>query len=220
MKKKVIMIVAVITAIACLTGVIVSASADGADEYIQPEVMRIPIESEKVYYAYYNSGSAKGAVALALKNEFTAYGSSEENLKICTKDESGAYSIIHEIPQTKVGTWFYGKKEFSLSTPEEIKSLLGGLSGLGVTVESDRVNFAFELNNQPIEPEKIYYVYIPEDYFVNSKGEGNMGAYIEIPAEKVNSYTGDLLTDLKKATEGIYDLALFGIESVFGLLSK
>ena len=69
-------------------------------------------------------------------------------------DADGVFEIVHEIPKAKVGTWFYGKSEYTVATPDEIGCLLGGLSGLGVSVESDKVNLAFELSGQPLD--KIY----------------------------------------------------------------
>ena len=46
-----------------------------------------------------------------------------------------------------------------------------------------------------------------------------MGAYFEIPDETVNNYTGDFMTDLMNVTSGLYDVALFGVESLGALLS-
>lgn len=222
MKRKVIMAVSVLLTLACLTAVIVSAAGtvNEKTEY-EPEIIeRVAVESDKVYYAYYNSGSGKGAVAFCFDNEFVSYGDGQENIKICSKNSEGVYEIIHEIKKESVGTWFYGKSEFTVSAPEEVKSLLCGLSGLGVSVESEKVNIAFELSDQPLDKNEQYYVYIPADYFKTEDGLTNEGAYIEIPKDKVNSYTGDLLTDLKTATSGLYDVALFGLESIGGILGR
>lgn len=222
MKRKLIMAVAVLLTFACLTAIVVSASADAieTEEVTAQVIERIDIVSDKVYYAYYNNGSGKGAVALCLDNEFVSYGEGIENIKICTENAEGIFEIIHEIPKSKVGTWFYGKSEYTVSTPEEISCLLGGLSGLGVSVESDKVNLAFELSDQPLDKNTQYYIYIPADYFKNSDGLSNEGAYIEIPMDKVNNYTGDLLTDLKTVASPLYDVALFGVESVLGIFTK
>lgn len=222
MKRKVIMAVAVLMTFACLTAIIVSAAGTVKPSAEEPVAVieRVPVESEKVYYAYYNTGSGKGAVALCLDNEFVAYGEELDNIKICTENAEGKFEIIHEIPKSSVGTWFYGKSEYTVSTPEEVNCLLGGLSGLGVSVESDKVNLAFALSNQPIDKNTQYYIYIPADYFVNAEGLSNEGAYIEIPMDKVNGYTGDLLTDLKTAMNPLYDVALFSLESVLGVFTK
>lgn len=220
MKRKVILAVSVLLTLACLTAIIVSAAGTVNEEPIIETIERVPIESEKVYYAYYNTGSGKGAVALCLDNEFTSYGEGIENIKVCSKNAEGKFEIIHEIQKSSVGTWFYGKSEYTVGTCEEIKSLLGGLSGLGVSVQSDKVNLAFGLSNQPVDKGTQYYIYIPADYYANADGVSNEGAYIEIPVDKMNSYTGDLLTDLKNATSGLYDIALFGIESIAGILSR
>lgn len=221
MKRKVIMAVSVLLTLACLTAIIVSAAGTvNMNEEPKEIIERVAVESEKIYYAYYNSGSGKGAVALCLDNDFVSYGESDDTVKICKKNAEGTFEIIHEISKEKVGTWFYGKSEFSVSAPDEVKSLLCGLSGLGVSVESEKVNLAFELSNQPIDKNGTYYVYIPEGYFKTQNGLLNEGAYIEIPTDKVNSYTGDLLTDLKTATSGLYDVALFGFESLAGVFGK
>lgn len=220
MKRKVLAAVAVLLAFSCLTAIIVSAAGSESEPAAMEEVQRVPVVGEKVYYAYYNTGSGKGAVALCLNNSFVSYGEGTGNIKVCTKDANGNYEIIHEIQKESVGTWFYGKSEYTVDTCDEVKSLLGGLSGLGISVQSDKVNLAFELSNQPIDKNTAYYIYIPQDYFVDEAGLGNAGAYIEIPGDKINGYTGDLLTDLKNATSGLYDIALFGLESIGGLLSR
>ncbi len=222
MNRKIIAAVAVLLSVVCLTGIAVSAGSVAPfeeGETFYEEVVRVPVQENEVYFSYYNSGSGKGAVAFSLDNKFTSYGETEKNIKICTKDADGVFTVLHEIQKEKVGTWFYGKSELSVSADENIKNLFGGLSSVGITFESDRTNVAFELSAQPLNKTEAYYIYIPQDYFVDAEGCGNMGAYIEIPAEKVNNYTGDLFRDLATVTSGVYDFALFGIESIGALLS-
>lgn len=222
MNRKIIAAVAVLLSVVCLTGIAVSAGNTlpvEEESAIYEEVIRVPVEEKEVYFAYYNSGSGKGAVAFSLNNKFTAYGETEKTVKICTKDADGNFTVLHEIPKEKVGTWFYGKSELSVPTCENAKNLFGGLSSVGITFESDRTNVVFELSVQPLNKNTAYYIYIPQDYFVDDEENGNMGAYFEIPTETVNNYTGDFMTDLMNVTSGLYDVALFGVESLGALLS-
>ncbi len=222
MKNKLFIIISLLVAISCITGIVVSASADNvADRAItttEPEIQRIAVTKDKIYYAYYNTGSQKGAVALCLGNLFTDYGTSEKDLQLCTKNEDGTYAALHIITKENLTTWFAGKQEYSVSPSDNLSALLGGLGSLGVTVDCEKTNLAFALNSQNIESGKTYYVYIPEDYYVDADGTGNLGAYIEIESTAVNSYTGDLCTDIETITSGIYDLALFGIESLSSIV--
>ncbi len=218
MKNKLFIIISLIVAISCITGIVVSASADNVADSeattTEPEIQRIAVNKDKTYYAYYNTSSQKGAVALCLDNLFTAYGTSEKDLQLCTKNEDGTFTALHSITKENLTTWFAGKQEYAVSPSDNLSSLLGGLGSIGVTVDCEKTNLAFRLNSQSIESGKTYYVYIPEDYYVYADGVGNLGAYIEIESTSVNSYTGDLCTDLETITSGIYDLALFGIESL------
>ena len=218
MKNKLFIIISLIIAISCITGIVVSASADNigesGEETTQPQIQRVAVNKEKTYYAYYNSGSQKGAAALCLDNLFTDYGTSEKDIQLCTKNEDGTFTAIHSITKENLTTWFAGKQEYAVSPSDNLSSLLGGLGSVGVTVDCEKTNLAFRLISQSIEKGKTYYVYIPEDYYVDAEGTGNLGAYIEIEGTSVSSYTGDLCTDLEAITSGIYDLALFGIESL------
>ena len=84
----------------------------------------------------------------------------------------------------------------------------------------EKTNVALNLLGQSIEPGKEYYVYIPAYYFLDENGTGNAGAYISVEKEKINSYTGDLLSDLQNAADEVYDLAIRGYEVVAGLLER
>lgn len=218
MKNKLFIIVSLVLAIACITGIVVSASADNvAEEDVTttvPEIQRIAVNKDKTYYAYYNSKTQKGAVALCLDNQFAAYGESEKDIQLCTKNEDGTYTALHTVTKDNLTTWFAGKQEYAVTPNDNLSALLGGLGSVGVTVDCEKTNLAFRLNSQSIESAKTYYVYIPEDYYVDAQGVGNLGAYIEIESTTVNAYTGDICTDLETITSGIYDLALFGIESL------
>lgn len=211
MKKKVITITAIIMSLCILGAVAVSA----IDSVTTP---KIPLIKSKIYYAYYNEGSAKGAVAFCLDNQFTDMGQTEKNISLCTQNADGNYVAVYSIPKEAVTAWFAGKKEISVFSNPNGCSLLGGLSGIGITADSTKTNIAFTLNAQSITKGTSYYIYIPDSYFVDATGVGNEGGYIPIEPEIVNSYTGNLLTDLQNAANKIYDAAILGIESVVGLL--
>ncbi len=223
MKNKLFIILSLIVTLALVTGIAVSASADNvADTDItsaEPEIQRVTVNKEKTYFAYYNAGSERGAVALCLDNLFTAYGESTQDIQLCTKNEDGTYTALHTIGKDSRTTWFAGKQEYSVSPGDDLSTLLGGLSGVGITLDSTKTNLAFKLNSQSIEKGKPYYVYIPEDYYVNAEGVGNLGAYIEIESSAVNNYTGTICGDIETIANGIYDVALFGLESIASIVS-
>ena len=213
MKKKIAIVASLILTVACVFAIVVSAT-NAAEPYVE----RVNIYQSKNYYAYYNDSSCKGAAAFCLNNQFVAYGSSTEAIRLCTKNADGTHTALYSIDKENVSTWFAGKKEYSAPTDAEVSSLLGGLSGIGITVDSNKTNLAFYLNGQPIKKGTAYYVYIPADYFVDAEGKGNAPCYLEIKASKVNSYTGDLFEDLKNATSGIYDGVIHAAESINGIL--
>lgn len=215
MNKKSIIITAIILAVSVLCGI--AAYASGSD--LMPfSTKKTPLVKDKVYYAYYNDGSGKGAIAFCLDNQFTDYGSNDTDLSVCTQNAQGDYVLLYSIPKSAVGIWFAGKTNIDVVSNETGCSLLGGLSGIGLTVDSTKTNVAFRLNAQRISIGESYYIYIPDNYFVDAEGVGNEGGYIAIEPEKVNSYTGDLLTDLQAAASKIYDVALWGIESLVGIV--
>lgn len=222
MKKNIVMIIALIAAISCITGIIVSATTDalpGQAETTQAVVEKTDVNSDKIYFAYYNEGSQKGAVAFCLDNDFVGLGQAQKDIQLCTKNEDGTYSLLHTISKDNLTAFFAGKQEYTLSPSENLSELLWGLSDFGITYDCDKTNVIFALENQSIEKGKTYYIYIPEDYFVDSEGVGNKGAYIEITQGTVNSYTGKLCSDIETIAGGIYDLALFGVESIGSILS-
>lgn len=214
MKKKIAIIVSLLLTVACITGIVAFAT-----DNTQQGIQRVNIIENKNYYAYYNDSSCLGAVAFCLDNQFTGYGVSTENIRLCTKNEDGTYTALYTIDKACVTTHFAGKKEYNVSTEGELSSLLGGLSGIGLTLDVSKTNLAFELNGQPIKKGAAYYVYIPADYYIDAQGIGNNPAYLTIRPATVNSYTGDLLEDLKTATSGIYDALIFAAESIGGVLS-
>ena len=214
MKKKIAIVVSLILTVACIFAIVVSAT-----NAAQPQVQRVNVYQSKNYYAYYNDASCKGAAAFCLNNQFVNYGTTTEEIRLCTKNADGTYTALYTIDRGSVSTWFAGKKEYSVPTEAEVSSLLGGLSGIGITLDSGKTNLAFYLNGQPIKKGTAYYVYIPADYFVDAQGLGNAPCYLEIKASSVNTYTGDLIEDLKNATGGIYDSVIHAAESINGILS-
>lgn len=220
MKNKIFVILSLVMALALITGIAVSASADliGDNESTQQEIQRVSVNKDKTYYAYYNSASQRGAVALCFNNKFTSYGDSESQIQLCSKNDDGTYNALYTINKDSLTTWFAGKQEYSVSPSDSLSELLGGLSSVGVSVDCEKTNLAFALKGQSLEENKTYYVYIPQDYYVDADGVGNAGAYIEIESANINAYTGNLCQDIEKITSGIYDLAIFGIESIVGVV--
>lgn len=214
MNKKIAIIVSLILTVVCLGGIVVSATSN-----TQPGIQRVDVLEDKNYYAYYNDSSCKGAVAFCLNNQFVSYGTTTESIRLCTQNADGTYTALYTIDKASLSTWFAGKKEYNLAPSSELSSLLGGLNGIGFTLDTGKTNLAFELNGQPIKKGTAYYVYIPADFYVDAQGLGNNPVYLTIKPANVNSYTGDLFEDLKTATSGIYDAVLFAAESLGGVLS-
>lgn len=214
MKRKIAIIVSLILTVACIFAIVVSATGG-----MQPTVQRVNINQGKNYYAYYNDSSCKGAVAFCLDNQFISYGATTENIRLCTKNADGTHTALYTIEKANVTTRFAGKKEYNLASGDEISPLLGGLSAIGITLDSDKTNLAFTLNGQPIKKGTAYYIYIPADYYVDAAGLGNAPVYLSIEPASVNSYTGDLFEDLKVATNGFYDAVIHAAESINGMIS-
>ncbi len=212
MNKKLISVLSILVSLCCVGAIAVSAVTTATQE---PQGQ--PLVSEKVYFAYSNSGSTKGATAFRLDNTFSSFGTSAENLKLCTLNADGTYTTVTEISKENVGVWFYGKTEYSHATSDDTKNLFGGLSGIGITFDSEKVNVVLKFAGVTLSRTNSYYVYIPQNYFADENGVGNVAGYISIPADKVKSYTGNPSEDIYIATEGLYDAALFGVESVGGL---
>lgn len=212
MKNKLIPIFSILMSLFCVGAIAVSAVTTATQE---PQGQTLV--SEKVYFAYSNSGSTKGATAFRLGNTFTSYGTSAENIRLCTLNSDGTYTTVTEIPKENTGVWFYGKTELSHETSEDTKNTFGGLSGIGITFDSEKVNVVLKFAGVTLSRANSYYIYIPENYFSDANGIGNVAGYVAIPADKVKSYTGNAAEDFAIATEGLYDAALFGVESVGGL---
>ena len=214
MNKTISAIVSIIVAICCITAIAVAAT-NTAGNSADAEIPKTAVNSEKVYFSYYNTGSGKGAVAFCLDNSFIAYGNTQSNIQLCTKNDQGTYTSLYSIDKGNTDVRFYGKSEHVLNTDS---SKTGGLGSIGISFDYDKTNVCFLLYNQPVEIGKTYYVYIPENYFLDEKGNPNAGAYIEIPSSKTNNYTGKLAQDLEKLLDSVYDVAIFGAESVNGML--
>ena len=155
-----------------------------------------------------------------LDNKFTAFGKTGDNISLCTKNPDGTYSELYSIDKSAVDVWFSGTTDLKLQISENISSLLGGLSGLGITADMEKTNVALNLTGQSIEKDKEYYIYIPAYYFLDANGNGNAGGYIPVEKEKINSYSGDLFSDLQNAADDVYDLAIRGYETVAGLIGR
>lgn len=213
MKKR----TALITAIFLVLSIVLAFAVSAADTALEPTV---PVEKDKIYYAYYNTKSGKGAISFCLNNKFKSFGKSTDNISVCTKNDDGTFSLLYSIDKSAVNVWFAGTTDIKIQTGENISSLLGGLSGLGITADTEKTNVALSLSDQSIENDREYYVYIPAYYFLDESGNGNAGAYISIEKEKINSYTGDLLSDLKNAADDVYDFAILGYETIAGLIRR
>lgn len=213
MKKKIIVAVSLLLTIGCIGAIVASATDLGVQE---PQGQ--PLVSDKVYYAYTNSSSSRGAVAFCLDNTFVSYGTSQENLRLCTANTDGTYTTVSQISKEDSSIRFYGRTEYKHETSEDTKNAFGGLSGIGITVDSEKVNAVLKLSGVTLTKGTSYYIYIPENYFADESGVGNVAGYIEIPADEVKCYTGNLCEDIATATEDYYDAALFAVENVNGIL--
>ena len=212
MKNKLIPVLSILISLFCVGAIAVSAVTAATQE---PQGQTLA--AEKVYFAYSNSGSTRGATAFRLGNTFTSFGTSTESIRLCTLNADGTYTTVTEIPKENVGVWFYGKTELSHETSEDTKNTFGGLSGIGITFDSEKVNVVLKMTGITLSRANSYYVYIPQGYFADEGGIGNVAGYVAIPSDKVKSYTGNAAEDFAIATEGLYDAALFGVESVGGL---
>ena len=213
MKRKTVLITAIFLVLSIACAIAVSA----ADTAATPTV---PVVKDRLYYAYYNTKSGKGAISFCLDNKFTAFGKTGDNISLCTKNPDGTYSELYSIDKSAVDVWFSGTTDLKLQTSENISSLLGGLSGLGITADMEKTNIALNLTGQSIEKDKEYYIYIPAYYFLDANGNGNAGGYIPVEKEKINSYSGDLFSDLQNAADDVYDLAIRGYETIAGLIGR
>lgn len=213
MKKRTVIITAVFLILSFACALAVSAVDTAATPLV-------PVEKNRVYYSYYNSGSGKGAIAFCLDNKFTDYGKTTDSILICTKNADGTYASVYSVDKSAVDVWFAGTTELKLKASDNISSLLGGLSGLGITADSEKTNVALTLYGQALTAGTEYFVYIPAYYFVDENGNGNQGGYIPLEKEKFNAYSGDFFADLQNAADDVYDFAIRGYESVAGLIGR
>lgn len=182
--KKVILFA--ITA-ALASTILVSAGVGAAADFGQQENPKTEITAEKVYFACYCAALKKGAAAFCLDNRFTAFADCEENISLCSVDSQDNRTVLYKIPKENVKVWFSGETKRKIQLDPELASLSGGLSGVGIVVDSEKTNVMILLENQPIERHTKYYLYIPENYFADENGGMNAGGYIEIAAEEVRS---------------------------------
>ncbi len=213
MKRKTVLITAIFLVLSIACAFAVSAVDTAATPTVE-------LVKDRLYYAYYNTKSGKGAISFCLDNKFTAFGKTGDNISLCTKNPDGTYSELYSIDKSAVDVWFSGTTDLKLQTSENISSLLGGLSGLGITADMEKTNVALNLTGQSIEKDKEYYIYIPAYYFLDANGNGNAGGYIPVEKEKINSYSGDLFSDLQNAADDVYDLAIRGYETIAGLIGR
>lgn len=219
-KKNIIMLVSIILTLCLATGIAVTASADRADgDEAMAQSIQVPVQKDKVYYAYCNQSSGKGAVAFCLDNSFTDYGRNEAELQLCTLGADGAYTCVYSVPKDRTGVCFAGKHEYTLEAGADLSELLGGLGSVGFTFGTEKTNVILALDGFALTPGGEYYIYIPQDYFADGEGNGNMGAYIPVESTKVSAYSGNPVEDAALAAEKVYDAALFGLESLAGILS-
>lgn len=213
MKRKTVLITAIFLVLSIACAFAVSAVDTAATPTVE-------LVKDRLYYAYFNSKTSKGAISFCLDNKFTGFGKTADDIVLCTKNPDGTYAALYTIDKSAVDVWFSGTTDLKLQTSENISSLLGGLSGLGITADMEKTNVALNLTGQSIEKEKEYFIYIPAYYFLDANGNGNSGGYIPVEKEKINSYTGDLLSDLQNAADDVYDLAIRGYETIAGLIGR
>ncbi len=90
MKKRTVIITAIFLVLSTLCAIAVSA----ADTAATPTV---PVVKDRLYYAYYNTKSGKGAISFCLDNKFTAFGKTGDNISLCTKNADGTFSELYSI---------------------------------------------------------------------------------------------------------------------------
>lgn len=213
MKKKAIVITAILLAL-CLGGALAVSAVDSATTPLTQ------IVKDKTYYAYYNQKTEKGAVAFCLDNRFVSFGKTQDKISVCTKNENGSFTAVYEIEKSDVNVWFAGTTELKFKTSENVSSLLGGLSGIGLTADSEKTNVELNLESKPLDGNTEYYIYIPAYYFTDENGTQSAACYIPLEKTKTNSYSGNLQADIQNIADGVYDIAVWGLESISGLLGK
>ena len=181
MKKAILFAMTAVLASAILITAGVGAAAD-----YQQQSAKTEIAAEKTYFAFYGEPFKTGAVAFCLDNRFTAAADCEDDISLCSVDGEGNRTVFYKIPKENVRVWFSGETKRKIQIDPEITSILGGLSGVGIVADSEKTNVMLLLK-QPIKRNTQYYIYIPEDYFIDGNGNTNAGGYIEIKPSEIRS---------------------------------
>lgn len=175
--KKVILFA--ITAVLAST-ILITAGVGASADYQKQQNPKVEINPEKTYFAFYCNTFEKGSAAICLDNRFTAFADCEENISLCSVDNEGNRTVLYEIGKENVKTWFSGETKRKTGLDPKITELFGGLSSVGIVVDSEKTNLLIRLDNQPVKRNTQYFLYIPEDYFIDENGNTNAGGYIEI----------------------------------------
>lgn len=166
-------------------GILVSAGVGASADYQKQQAPKTQIAAEKTTFAFYCHALDKGAAAFLLDNNFTGFSDCEENISLCAVDEADNRTVLYEIPKDSVKVWFSGETKHKTKLDPKISSLFGGLSAVGFVADSEKTNLMILLDNQPIVHGARYYLYIPEDYFLDENGSTNVGGYLEIRPEQI-----------------------------------
>ena len=202
--KKVILFA--ITAVLASAILITAGTGAYADYQKQPEPKTGPCV-EKTYFSFYCNTLDKGAAAVCLGNRFTAFADCEESISLCSVDEQDNRTVLYEIPKENVKVWFAGETKRKTKLDPRITSLFGGLSGLGIVVDSEKTNLLIRLDNQPVEKDARYFLYIPEDYFIDESGNTNAGGYIAVTFGQ-ESFAKDYLDGIFSPLDSSYKESL------------
>lgn len=173
--KKVILFA--ITAVMA-SAILLMAGVGAADD--QQQNPKTEIYAEKTYFAFYSELCGKGAAAVCLDNRFAALADCEKPISLCSVDGDDNRTVLYEIGKENVRVWFCGETKRKTALDPKLTALFGGLSGVGLVVDSEKTNLLILLDKQPAEPDTRYYLYIPEDYFLDENGKTSAGAYIEL----------------------------------------
>ena len=202
MKKAILFAITAVLASAILISAGVGASAD----YQKQQNPKVEIDPEKTYFAFYCNTFEKGAVAICLDNRFTAFADCKDNISLCSVDEEDNRTVLYEIGKENVKAWFFGETKRKTALNPGISGLLGGLSGVGIVVDSEKTNILIQLNNQPVERNTRYSLYIPEDYFIDESGNTNAGGYIEIKFGR-ETFAENLANDIFRLFDSSFDFS-------------
>lgn len=192
MKKAILFAITAVLASAILITAGVGASAD----YQQQQNPKTEITAEKTYFAFYGEPLKSGAAAFCLDNRFTAVSDCEDSMSLCSVDEEGNRTVLYQIPKENVRVWFSGETKRKTQLDPRITSVFGGLSGIGIVVDSEKTIVMILLKDQPIKRNTSYFLYIPEDYFMDENGNTNAGGYVEIKPSDVRSVSGNIIEDI------------------------